>query len=89
MKIETNPPAPFADKSFPWQMIRGDDFICIIGAYTLRVEWMDRGHWWWRVSYNGEPIVTKRNEFSNSKYRAIGLAEGLYMGHKASNYEKH
>ena len=71
----------FANVEFPWKAIKEDDFICIIDDYTFRVEQMDKGHWWWRVYYQGEPIPEKTNEFSNSKYRAIGSCEGLYMGH--------
>lgn len=63
------------------------DFFAQIGDYTLRVEQMDKNRWWWRVYYQGNPIPTKLDEFSAQKYRAIGLAEGLYLGHLAANKE--
>ncbi len=74
----------FYTKEFPWEAISDDEFICKIDDYTLRVEQMDKGHWWWRVYFKDEPILEKTNEFSSSKYRAIGYCEGLYMGHSLS-----
>lgn len=74
-------PAKFANEQFPWRHVDLDDFICKIDDYTFRVEQMDKGHWWWRVYYKDKPIPTGLNEFSNSKYRAIGLCEGLYLAH--------
>lgn len=64
-----------------------EDFFAQIGDYTLRVEQMATNNWWWRVYYKGDPIETSLNEHSTSKYRAIGLAEGLYLGHLAANKE--
>lgn len=75
----------FTDDEFLWESISIDDFICKINDYTLRVEQMDKGRWWWRVYYKGEPITGMTNEFSNSKYRAIGNCEGLYMIHSRLN----
>jgi hypothetical protein len=74
-------PARFADDQFPWRHIDLDDFICRIGHYVLRVQAMGPGHWWWRVSYKDEAIPTILNEFTSSKDRAIGLCEGVYLGH--------
>lgn len=75
----------FATDEFPWEANSDDDFICKIDDYTFRVEQMDRGHWWWRVYYKGDAIPEITNEFSNSKYKAIGYCEGLYMGHSLLN----
>ena len=75
----------FATEEFPWEANSDDDFICKIEEYTLRVEQMDKGHWWWRVYYKDDAIHERTNEFSNSKYRAIGYCEGLYMGHSLLN----
>jgi len=75
----------FATKEFPWKANSDDCFSCEIGDYYLRVEQMDKEHWWWRVYYKGEAIPELTNEYSNSKYRAIGYCEGLYMGHSIKN----
>ena len=83
MKIDT--PTKFATNQFPWKHIDADDFICQLEGYTFRVEQMDKGHWWWRVLYGGHPLPTTLNEFANSKYRAIGLCEGVYLGHIIQN----
>jgi len=71
----------FATDIFPWKAIDDDDFVCVLGNYTLRVEQMDNRHWWWRVYYKDDALPEQTNEFSNSKYRAIGNAEGMYLGH--------
>jgi hypothetical protein len=79
-----SPFSTFSTEKFPW-VIRGvDDFSCKVGDYFFRVEKMDNSHWWWRVYYKNEPIPEYTNEYSNSKYRAIGYCEGLYMGHSLS-----
>jgi len=75
----------FATDEFPWEANSNDDFICKIGDYTFRVEQMDIGHWWWRVYYKNDAIPERTNEFSSSKYRAIGYCVGLYMGHSLLN----
>jgi hypothetical protein len=70
-----------ATEDFPWTANEGEeDLTCIIDDYTLRVEQMDKGLWWWCVYYKDEQLYQNRNT-ANSKYRAIGLAEGQYMGH--------
>lgn len=75
----------FTTDNFPWVSNSDDDFICKIDDYTFRVEQMDKGHWWWRVYFKDEPIPEMTNEFSSSKYKAIGYCEGLYMGHSLLN----
>ena len=73
--------AKFASGKYQWKHVDVDDFICRIGHYVLRVEAKGPGHWWWRVTYNNEEVPTILNEFTYSKYRAIGLCEGVYLGH--------
>ena len=75
----------FATEEFPWEANSDDDFICKINDYTFRVEQMDKGNWWWCVYYKEEAIHERTNEFSKSKYRAIGYCEGLYIGHSLLN----
>ena len=76
-------------KIFIWESNKDkEDLTCKIGHYILRVEQMNKGHWWWRVYCKGEPITTVLNEYSRSKYLAIGLCEGLYLGHKSNQEDK-
>jgi len=72
-------------KNFRGKPLAMMTFIDKIDEYTFRVEQMDKGHWWWRVYYKDDAIPERTNEFSNSKYRAIGYCEGLYMGHSLLN----
>ena len=58
-----------------------EDFHAAIGNYRLRVEQMDKGRWWWCVRYNEQDIITRIPSIVNSKYRAIGIAEGVYEAH--------
>lgn len=74
--------ATFADDQFPWKDIATDDYICEIGNYCLRVEKMDDRLWWFNVSIDGNDVILDRN-MTSSKYRAIGLCEGLYFGYNA------
>ena len=58
-----------------------EDFMAHIGDYCLRVEQMGTGHWWWRVYLGDQPVYTPFDEYSETKERAIALAEGVYFGH--------
>jgi len=74
-------PSKLATKGFPWLSNDFDeDLICEIDDYCLRVEQMDTNYWWWLVLYKGKTLPTLSNS-TTSKYRAIGLAEGTYLGH--------
>lgn len=75
-------PSKHATDEFPWQTNNPDeeDLICELKDYTLRVEQMDDSLWWWKVYYKGEWIHTDK-DMTSSKYRAIGLAEGTYLGY--------
>lgn len=65
----------------PWRKIGDNDFKAEIKSYTLRVEKMGDREWWWRVYFKEEILSTSLSEFSSSKNRAMGLAEGIYFGH--------
>ena len=54
-----------------------DDLTCKIRGYTLRVEKMDKGRWWWCV-YEGDTQMYQA--ISSSKQHAIGSCEGYYFG---------
>lgn len=71
--------AKFATEQFPWTEIDKCDYVCIKGDVQLRVEQMDKQKWWWHV---GSPYVESGmvDMFTNGKWRAIGLAEGYYLG---------
>jgi hypothetical protein len=58
-----------------------EDFYAALGNYRLRVEQMDKGRWWWAVTYCEQEIITRIPRIVNSKYRAIGIAEGVYEAH--------
>ena len=75
-------PSKHKTDEFPWQTNNSDeeDLICELGDYTLRVEQMDDSLWWWKVYYKGEWVNTDK-DMTSSKYRAIGLSEGTYLGH--------
>ncbi len=74
-----------ATDEFPWKSNTWDeDLMCEIDNYCLRVEQMDKSRWWWCVLNKGELIPTLSN-MTTSKYRAIGLAEGTYLGHSITN----
>lgn len=75
--------ANFATEEFPWEIISEDDFICRKNDYTLRVEQMYKAFWWFRV-YHKEEIIPVEREYSPSKYRAIGMCEGLYLAFSLS-----
>ena len=76
----------YATKEFPWQTnnVDEEDLVCEIDEYMLRVEQMDKNLWWWKVYHLGEWIHTE-SDMTSSKYRAIGLAEGTYLGHSILN----
>lgn len=60
------------------------DFFAAIGDYRLRVEQMGPRSWWWRVTFQEEPIPTYHNEITSCRANAINLAEGVYSGHKVA-----
>lgn len=67
----------------PWICDQSEtEFRADIGFYHLRVVKKSQGNWNWKVYYLDERIETKLNEFAISKQMAIGLAEGLYLGHE-------
>lgn len=72
--------ATFATNDFPWEEISEDDYICKIGDYVLRVQQMDVNSYWWKVTRSGVDVYAQTSEHANSKYRAVGLCEGVYMG---------
>lgn len=72
-------PANFSTHEFHWVDNGNNDFSCQKNEYFFRVEQMDKNHWWWRVYHNNDAIQTKLNEYATSKYRAIGLCEGVYL----------
>lgn len=63
------------------------DFMAHIHGYTLRVESMDSGDWWWQVSLGDQVVFTPFQDYAESKERAIALAEGVFFGH-SSNVKK-
>jgi len=69
----------FSSEYFEWEELSSDDFICRIGKFTLRVEQMDFNHWWWQISFMGCEIPEITNSFCESKHRAIGRCEGMYL----------
>lgn len=59
-----------------------EDFVANINEYCLRVEQLDTGVWWWSVSFQHNQIMTTFRDTTDNKFRAIGLAEGLYEAHR-------
>ena len=49
-----------------------DDLTAKIGLYTLRVEQMDVGRWWWCVYFDGEMVACDsiNEKFANTKQKA-------------------
>lgn len=74
-----------ATKEFPWTANKDEeDLTCVKGDYMLRVEQMNDYLWWWCVYYKDEQLYRLYGT-TNSKYRALGLAEGQYLGHSILN----
>ena len=73
--------------AFPWKCKENsEDYIfCTVGEYFLTVQ-KEINHWWWVVYFDGTLIKARPNNAS-SKYRAVGLAEGTYLGHSAHIFE--
>lgn len=66
---------------FKWEWNESkDDGTCRLGKYLLRVEGLDKGLWWFSSHYNGEMIFVDK-QYANTRYRAMGCAEGIVMGH--------
>lgn len=74
-------------KDFKWRAIGDDDFICNpCDDYSLRVERMTKTTWWWSVYFKDNQIITKKDMILKcSQSYAMGLCEGVYLGHLSSN----
>ena len=57
-------------------------FTASKGAYTLLVQQITFGVWEWQVLYKEEEIITRLPKRTDTKYRAIGSAEGIYIAHE-------
>lgn len=56
-------------------------FTATKGEYRLNVVRKGTNHWEWEVLFREEEILTPLPRKTDSKYRAIGMAEGLYIAH--------
>lgn len=66
----------------PWICnLEEDAFTASKGNYRLNVQRIAVAHWEWEVLFREEEIITLLPRKTDSKYRAIGMAEGLYMAH--------
>lgn len=74
------------DHPIPWICNdKEDEFRSDIDNYHLRVVKKSPTHWQWRVYHLDERLETILNEYAINRDRAIGLAEGLYLGHEMCN----
>lgn len=73
------------DHPIPWICDEKEHFFfASTGEYKLRVEKKSQATWFWNVSYKGDSITSDTvSSFVRSKQYALGLAEGVYIGHKA------
>lgn len=62
-----------------------EDFMANVAGYCLRVEQLDKGIWWWEVSYLGKQIATTLNDTTETRGQAIGRAEGVFTMHRQTN----
>jgi hypothetical protein len=79
------------DHPIPWICNEEENtFFAATGDYRLKVELRSGNRWFWEVTYKGEdvlPINQTVSRYVASKFHAIGLSEGVYMGHKESGLE--
>lgn len=75
-----------SNQKIPWiTNSMEEDFSAHLGDYILRVEQLDKGVWWWAVSYKRDQLITTLPDTTDSRERAIGIAEGVYSMHTIQN----
>jgi hypothetical protein len=74
-----------------WKSIDTDDFTCDEGHYSLRIEQLSNGKWWWAVylhdyaaSYVAEEIAsdTSTGVFASTEMEAKLMAQIAQMRHQ-------
>ncbi|GEM_PF-4248453 len=66
-----------------WEIIAGDDFVCHIGDYCLRVEKMKKDNYWWSVYYKDSAIAFDDTQ-AKTELEAKLLAEAAFLRHKVT-----
>lgn len=62
----------------------GKSFFCHIGDYDLTIRRISDRRFEWVVLFMGIQISDPKQNECNQKNKAIGIAEGFYLGHKMS-----
>lgn len=78
--------ATFATEEFPWEELDEHDYICKVGGYIFNVWKINSENWNYTVYHNSQPITY--DQFTKSKFTAIGRCEGIYYGHSLTKFSQ-
>jgi hypothetical protein len=66
-------------------------FFASIKNYILTIEFKKKNNWVCSVTFNGEELILNENcndQYVSSKLRALGLVEGVFIGHQLARISR-